>query len=74
MNSNMINVVVGLLLPAIFFRLGPAGSDGRLVAVWYAALTVVSLALAFSGKGLSRLTGTAIVASYAAFVLVAITR
>jgi cation:H+ antiporter len=72
MNSNMINVVVGLLLPAIVF--GPAGGDGRLVAVWYAALTIVSLALAFAGKGLSRLTGTIIVASYAAFVLVAISR
>jgi cation:H+ antiporter len=74
MNSNMINVVVGLLLPAIFFGLGAAGGDGRLVTVWYAALTVISLALAFAGKGLSRVTGTAIVAAYAAFVLVAITK
>jgi Ca2+/Na+ antiporter len=74
MNSNMINVVVGLLLPAIFFGLGAAGGDGRLVAFWYAALTIVSLTLAFAGKGLSRLAGTIIVASYAVFVLVAISR
>ena len=74
MNSNMINVVVGLFLPALFFGLGATGSDGRLVAGWYAALTVLSLVLAFAGRGLSRLAGSAIVASYAVFLLVAVTR
>jgi cation:H+ antiporter len=74
MNSNMINVVVGLLLPAIFLGLGASGSDGRFVAVWYAVLTVLSLAMAFAGRGLTRLAGGAIVASYAAFVLIALTR
>ena len=74
MNSNMINTVVGLLLPGVFFGLGATGVDSWLVAGWYAALTVLSLALAFAGRGLSRPAGTVIVAGYATFVLVALTR
>ena len=74
MNSNMINVVIGLFLPAVFFGLGATGSDGRLVAGWYAALTVLSLVMAFVGRGLSRFTGSVIVAGYGAFLLVAVMR
>jgi cation:H+ antiporter len=74
MNSNMINVVVGLFIPALFFGLGTSGNDGRLVAGWYAAVTVLSLVLAFAGRGLSRLAGSAIVASYTVFLLIAVMR
>jgi Ca2+/Na+ antiporter len=74
MNSNLINVVVGLFLPAIFLGLGGTSGDGTLVASWYACLTLVSLALAFSGRGLNRRGGLVIVAGYLAFVIVAATR
>ena len=72
MNSNMLNVLVGLFLPAIFLGLGGATSQATLVAGWYACLTVISLLLAFAGRGLDRPTGLVIVAGYVAFVIVAI--
>lgn len=73
MNSNMLNVVIGLLLPAIFLGLaGPSGS-GTLVAGWYAGLTVLCLVMAYAGRGLSRGKGLLIVVAYLAFVAVAVT-
>jgi cation:H+ antiporter len=74
MNSNMINVVVGLLLPGLFLGLAAGDSTATLVASWYGCLTVVSLALAFRRGGLSRGDGAVIVAGYLAFVAVAVLR
>jgi len=68
LNSNAINVVVGLLIPAILAGLGPASGQGTLVAAWYAGLTVLALALAYRERGLGRASGTAIIAGYLAFV------
>jgi len=68
LNSNAINVVAGLLIPACLARLGPRSGPGTLVAAWYAGLTVLALALAFRGRGLGRLSGAAIIAGYLAFV------
>jgi Ca2+/Na+ antiporter len=72
MNSNMLNVLVGLFLPGIFVGLGTAG-HAALVASWYACLTAISLLLAFSARGLSRPAGLAIMSGYLAFVVVAVT-
>ena len=66
LNSNAINVVAGLLIPASLAGLGPPSGQGTLVAAWYAGLTV--LALAYRGRGLGRASGTAIIAGYLAFV------
>jgi Ca2+/Na+ antiporter len=74
MNSNMINIAVGLFLPGIFLGLGSVSDDGVVVAVWYGCLTVLSLALSFGGRGLTRRGGLLIVAGYVAFVVVAGTR
>jgi cation:H+ antiporter len=71
MNSNMLNVVIGLLLPAIFFGLAGANGASILVAAWYCGLTVVSLLMAYSTRGLSRPEGALIVVAYLAFVVVA---
>lgn len=73
MNSNMLNVVVGLFVPGIIFGLS-TGTGSLLAAVWYLGLTVLSLAMACAGRGLSRPQGLVIVAGYAAFVAVAVTR
>ncbi len=73
-NSNMLNVTVGLLVPGMFVGLGAAGEQGLLVASWYAAATVLSVALAFVGSGLSRFSGAAIVLGYLGFVVVAAMR
>ena len=42
LNSNAINVVAGLLIPASLAGLGPRSGQGTLVAAWYAGLTVHS--------------------------------
>jgi hypothetical protein len=70
LNSNAINVLGGLLIPATVTGLGPRSGQGTLVAAWYAGMTVLVLALAFRGRGLSRLPGAAIIAGYLAFVTV----
>jgi cation:H+ antiporter len=69
LNSNAINVVAGLLIPACLAGLGPRSGSATLVAAWYAGLTVLALALAFRGRGLGRLSGAAIIAGYLAFVI-----
>jgi len=68
LNSNAINVVAGLLIPACLVGLGPRSGQGTLVAAWYAGLTVLALALAFRGRGLGRISGAVIIAGYLAFV------
>jgi cation:H+ antiporter len=69
LNSNAINVVAGLLIPACVAGLGPPSGQGTLVAAWYAGLTVLSLALAYRGRGLGRGDGAVIIAAYLAFVV-----
>jgi len=68
LNSNAINVVGGLLIPASLAGLGPGSGQDTLVAAWYAGLTVFALALAYRGRGVGRAAGTAIIAGYLAFV------
>ena len=67
-NSNAINVVAGLLIPASLAGIRPRSGQGTLVAAWYAGLTVLALALAYRGRGLGRAAGTVIIAGYLAFV------
>lgn len=72
LNSNMLNVVAGLFLPGVIVGLGRPGGDGVLVASWYAALTVSSVALAWAGRGLRRPAGMLVVAGYLGFLAVAL--
>jgi cation:H+ antiporter len=69
LNSNAINVVAGLLIPASLTGLGPRSGQAVLVAAWYAGLTVLALALAYRGRGLRRLPGAVIIAGYLAFTV-----
>ena len=68
LNSNAINVAAGLLIPATIIGLAKPSAPGVLVAAWYAGLTVVTLALAYAGRGLGRASGWFIVGSYVLFV------
>jgi Ca2+/Na+ antiporter len=74
LNSNSLNVLFGLLVPGVFLGLNSYGGSGQLVAIWYAALTVVSLGLAYRGRGLGRTSGLIVVCGYLAFVGVVATR
>lgn len=74
LNSNTLNVVAGLLLPAAIVGLENATSTVALTAAWYGGLTVTTLVLAFRGHGLRRAGGAIIVAAYLAYVVVIVTR
>jgi len=67
LNSNTLNVVAGLLLPGALLGLGRPSGQALLVTVWYVALSVAVLALAWHHRGLTRRAGVAIVGAYAAF-------
>ena len=68
LNSNALNVTVGLLLPGVLVGLGAPSRQGTLVAAWYLALTAVTLAGAYAGRGLSRSHGLLIISGYLTFV------
>src|SRR6266704_1502223 len=57
LNSNTLNVVVGLLMPAAVLGLGRPSGQAVLITVWYVALTLAVLALACRHRGLRRVTG-----------------
>ncbi len=68
LNSNALNVTVGLLLPGMLVGLGTPSGQGILVAGWYLGLTAVTLAFAYAGRGLRRAHGVLIIGGYLAFV------
>jgi cation:H+ antiporter len=69
MNSNALNVVAGLLVPAAVLGIGPATASVTLVAAWYAGLTVLVLVFAYAHRGLRRNVGALIVAAYVVFAV-----
>jgi cation:H+ antiporter len=68
LNSNALNVTVGLVAPAVVAGLGRSTGSTMLVAAWYLGLTALALAAAFTGRGLNRGRGLVIVCAYLAFV------
>jgi len=68
-NSNVFNVIIGLLLPGAILGIASEAGSGLVVALSYAALTCLALALAFRGHGLTRWTGSIIIAGYFVFVV-----
>ena len=68
LNSNALNVIAGLLIPAAITGLGPPSGPTTLVTAWYAGLTAAVLAAAYRGSGLRRGAGLAIIAAYLIFL------
>jgi cation:H+ antiporter len=68
LNSNALNVAIGLLLPGAIIGLGASSGQTTLIAAWYLGLTAIALACAFAGHGLRRAHGVLIIAVYLAFV------
>ena len=71
-NSNAINMIVGLTVPAAILGLGAPTQDAGFVAFFYLGLTAFAVALALQAKGLNRRSGSAIIAAYVLFVAVLI--
>jgi cation:H+ antiporter len=53
LNSNALNVTIGLLLPGILVGLGAPSGQATLVAAWYLGLTAVTVTCAYAGRGLA---------------------
>jgi cation:H+ antiporter len=68
LNSNALNIAVGLLVPAAIIGLGAITSREVFVALWYFGLTAVVLALAYRDRGLRRHSGMVVLVAYALFV------
>lgn len=69
LNSNALNVAIGLLLPGTIVGLGAASGQATLTAAWYLGLTAFALAGAYYWRGLGRAFGALIVLGYLAFVV-----
>jgi cation:H+ antiporter len=73
MNSNALNVTIGLLLPGMIVGLGASSAHATLAAAWYLGLTALALACAYGGRGLRRAHGALIICAYLAFAGVVVT-
>jgi cation:H+ antiporter len=72
LNSNNINVFIGLLIPAAVVGLGGRSGDIVLLAGWFLGLTLLTLTLAYLSGGLRRATGVVILMAYGVFVVTTI--
>src|SRR5207249_781577 len=73
-NSNTINLVVGLALPSLVIGMGSAAGDGGIDLGWLLGMTVIGLLLLLPAKGMSRVGGVAMIVLYLVFVVVQVLR
>jgi cation:H+ antiporter len=71
LNSNTLNLIVGIALPALAFGTGRVGGRIGLAAWWLLAVTLVAVLLTARGGGLGRLGAGALIGSYLGFVAAA---
>jgi cation:H+ antiporter len=69
-NSNTINLVVGLALPALLIGLGSPARGVGLELAWLLGMTVISLLLLLPAKGMTRMGGALLIVLYLLFVVV----
>ena len=70
LNSNTLNLLIGITIPALVFGLGRGGAASVLEAWWLLGLTLAALLLLFRKPYLSRRGGALIIALYLVFVAV----
>jgi cation:H+ antiporter len=68
LNSNTINLSMGVLVPAALVGLGGGGHGLGPDYAWMAAVSVATLLLVGRRRGAGRLAGAAIVVAYLAYV------
>ncbi len=69
-NSNTINLVVGLALPSLVIGMGSAARDVGVELGWLLGMTVIGLLLLLPAKGVTRVGGAALIVLYLVFVVV----
>jgi cation:H+ antiporter len=69
-NSNTINLVVGLALPSLVIGMGSAARDVGVELGWLLSMTVIGLLLLLPAKGMTRVGGAALILLYLLFVVV----
>jgi cation:H+ antiporter len=72
LNSNTVNLVFGVSVPALFVGLGSTGALARFDVGWLVLATAVVIALLARRAGVGRSAGLVILALYAVFVAVQI--
>jgi len=70
LNSNTINVIVGIAVPALFVGVRGNGATSHTEIWWLLATTAIAIALGSRRGGLTRVDGYVVLAVYAAFVAV----
>jgi cation:H+ antiporter len=73
-NSNALNVVVGLLVPASILGLARSSEDVLFVALSYLAFTTACAGRALAGRGLDRRAGSIVIVGYLLFAGLLATR
>lgn len=68
LNSNTINLLAGLALPAVILGGTTAGAHGGISLLWLLGMTAVTLALLLRPAGLTRRGGAALIVAYALYV------
>jgi Ca2+/Na+ antiporter len=68
-NSNTINLVVGLALPALLIGIGEAARGVSVALGWLLGMTVIGLLLLLPAKGMTRLGGAAMIVLYLLLVV-----
>ena len=68
LNSNALNVAVGLLIPGAVLGVAHSSSHEVLVGVWYLVLTAVVVVFAWVDSGVASDAGWLVLAAYAVFI------
>lgn len=68
-NSNTLNLVVGLALPAVVFGMRRVASGTLIELGWLPGMTIIGLLLLLPTKGMTRVGGGGMIALYLMFVL-----
>jgi cation:H+ antiporter len=69
-NSNSLNVIAGIAIPALILTLGSAGGLVTFSIWWLLGMTVLAVVFAYAGHGVRRAEGCIVIALYVAFAVV----
>lgn len=72
LNSNNLNILFGICVPATIFSLGTLGSLTIFSVWWLIGITVINLSILFFKKGFTRMSGALSVGLYLIFIIIVI--